>query len=151
MTNPENTENRTESSSDGPTDSSGYSVLAPADIDPTAEYPCDRRSIADATDFSILSAAFYELAPGEQLPRTYHSHDQREEVFYVQEGRLHVETPETEYEVEAGSVFVVRPGNPHLAFNPDEATETVTVLGVGAPRYDVAKPYEGESNSGNPP
>lgn len=123
----------------------GYHVVDPEDIAPTADYPCDRRSITEAVGLATLAVAVYELVPGEQLPRTYHDHRQREEVFHVLAGRLHVETPETEYEVPSGSAFVAEPESPHRAFNPDSASESVRVLGIGAPRSDPAIPYEDES------
>jgi mannose-6-phosphate isomerase-like protein (cupin superfamily) len=120
----------------------GYHHLDPTDLPATPEYPCDRRGVSDAAELAVLQAATYEMAPGEQLPRAYHYHENREEVFYVAAGRLHVETPETEYAVEAGELFVAEPGSPHRAFNPADAGERVRVFGVGAPRSDIAHPYE---------
>jgi quercetin dioxygenase-like cupin family protein len=121
-----------------------YRVLDPEDLAPTGDYPCDRRSITGATDLASLAAAVYELAPGEQLPRFYHYHEQREELFYVLAGTLAVETPECEYEVPEGSVFVAKPDSPHRAFNPGTAKEAVTVFGVGAPRHDPGRQFEPE-------
>lgn len=120
----------------------GYHVVDPDDIEPTADYPCDRRSLTEAVDLSNLAAAVYEIAPGEQLPRTYHYHDQREELFYVLDGELTVETPETEFTIAENSVFVAEPKSPHRPHNPETATAAVRVLGLGAPRYDIGKPYE---------
>lgn len=120
----------------------GYHHLDPADLPETADYPCDRRSVSDAAELAALHAATYELDPGEQLPRTYHYHENREEAFYVARGTLHVETPEREYAVAAGEVFVAEPDSPHRAFNPDDADGSVRVFGVGAPKSDIAHPYE---------
>ena len=119
-----------------------YHHIDPDELAPTPEYPCDRRGIADAAELFALHAATYEMAPGEQLPRTYHYHEQREELFYVVSGIVHVETPEQEYVVSAGEVFVAEPESPHRAFNPETAEESVRVLGVGAPKSDIALPYE---------
>lgn len=121
-----------------------YHVLDPQSLPETDEYPCDRRAIADAAGTAMLHMATYEMAPSEQLPRTYHYHERREEAFFVHNGRLHVETPEEEYVVEAGSVFVAEPESPHRAFNPADADGSVTVFGVGAPRSDVAVPYDAD-------
>jgi len=118
-----------------------YHVVDPADLDSTPEYPCDRRSIAGETGLSTLAAAVYEMAPGEELAQEYHYHDQREELFYVLAGTLYVETPEREFEVPTESVFVVEPDSPIRPYNPQSAGESVRVIGVGAPQYDIANLY----------
>jgi len=120
----------------------GYSVVDPDELEPTEDYHCDRRSITGASGLANLHLARYTMAPGEQLAREYHYHELREEAFYVLEGTLHVETPETEYVVESESVFVAEPDSPHRAYNPARAEEPVTVLGVGAPRSDPAIPFD---------
>ncbi|GGN91500.1 cupin domain-containing protein [Haloarcula pellucida] len=122
----------------------GYHHLDPEDLPETEDYPCDRRGISDAAELHTLHAATYEMAPGEQLPRTYHYHQQREELFYVVSGTLRVETPEREFVVPAGDVFVAEPESPHRAFNPADAAESVKVLGVGAPKTDIALPYDAD-------
>ncbi len=119
-----------------------YHVIDPADVAPTDDHPCDRRSLTDVADLSTLAAAMYTIDPGEQLPRTYHYHEQREELFFVVDGRLSVETPEEEYSVTEGTVFVAKPESPHRAYNPETASNAVTVLGLGAPRYDIGRPYD---------
>jgi quercetin dioxygenase-like cupin family protein len=124
----------------------GHHHFDPADLPETPDYPCDRRSVSDAADLDALHLAVYELAPGEQLPRTYHYHERREEAFYVVAGRLHVETPDREYVVDAGEVFVATPDSPHRAYNPDDAERRVRVLGTGAPKTDVAHPYDPDAD-----
>jgi len=119
-----------------------YHVLDPANIDPTPEYPCDRRPIAEETGLSTLAAAVYELAPGEELARQYHYHEQREELFYVLAGTLHVETPDREFKIPAESMFIVEPDSPIRPYNPGSAAEQVRVFGVGAPQYDIGRAYE---------
>jgi mannose-6-phosphate isomerase-like protein (cupin superfamily) len=66
-----------------------------------------------------------------------HYHEEQEEIFYVIEGTLHVETPEQEYLVKSGQALVVEPNSPQQAFNPDDAAESVHVLAIGAPSYSV--------------
>lgn len=119
-----------------------YHVVDPETLPPSEDHPCDRRSVTAAADLSTLAAAVYTIGPGEQLPRTYHYHDQREELFYVLDGELTVETPDGEYTVPAGQVFVAQPKSPIRPHNPDSATAPVRVLGVGAPRYDIGRPYD---------
>jgi len=120
----------------------GYHLLDPDDLDPTADYPCDRRTITGAAGLGTLHLARYTLAPGEQLARTYHYHELREEVFHVLDGTLHVETPDREFVVDTDAVFVAEPDSPHRAYNPDDADDPVMVLGMGAPRTDPALAYD---------
>lgn len=120
----------------------GYHLLDPADLDASPDHPCDRRSITDAVELAQLAAAVYELDPGEQLSTQYHYHDQREELFYVLAGELHVETPEETFVVPPDRVFAVEPESPILPYNPGDADEQVRVLGVGAPKFDIGKPYD---------
>ncbi|MBX0287685.1 cupin domain-containing protein [Halomicroarcula sp. F28] len=119
-----------------------YYHIDPAELPETEDYPCDRRGISDAAELLALHAATYEMAPGEQLPRSYHYHKQREELFYVVSGPVHVETPEGEFAVETGEVFVAEPESPHRAFVPEDADQSARVLGVGAPKSDPGLPYE---------
>lgn len=119
-----------------------YHHIDPDDLPETEDYPCDRRGISDAAELLALHAATYEMAPGEQLPRTYHYHKQREELFYVVSGTVHVETPDEEFAVETGEVFVAEPESPHRAFTPETADSSARVLGVGAPKSDPGLPYE---------
>ncbi len=118
-----------------------YAVIAPDDLEPTPEYPCDRRSVTQAADLATLAVSRYRLAPGEDLARTYHYHDQREECFLVCAGSLSVETPEKTFTVPAGEVFVAGPQSPIRPYNPATASEPVVVFGVGAPRHDPAHEY----------
>lgn len=120
----------------------GYHVVDPRDLPRSPEHPCDRRSITEAVGLGTLALAEYELRPGEQLPTEYHSHEHREEAFVVLDGVLHVETPEGTYRVDAGEIFVIEPGNPHRAFAPEDADVPVRVVGVGAPLFDPARPYD---------
>jgi len=120
----------------------GYHHIDPGALPETEDYPCDRRGISEAAELAALHAGTYEMAPGEQLARTYHYHRQREELFYVASGTVHVETPEGDYVVDTGEVFVAKPESPHRAFNPDDADHTALVLGVGAPKADPALPYD---------
>lgn len=120
-----------------------YHHVDPDDLEPLAGRSADAVSVADAVGHLVLGSRRYHAEPGEQLPLTYHVHSRQEELFYVLEGDLHVETPEAEYVVGEGEVFAVEPGDPHRAFNPDDADGPVRVFAVGAPSVDDAGPYEG--------
>ncbi len=120
----------------------GYDVVDPEDIDPMSDRPVDARSISDAVGLEKMGLRRYHAQPGEQLPLAYHYHEHQEEVFYVVDGTLHVETPGTEFVVERGEVFVAEPTSPHRAFNPEDATEPVRVLAIGAPAVADAEAYD---------
>jgi mannose-6-phosphate isomerase-like protein (cupin superfamily) len=122
-----------------------YHHLDPNTIPTADEYPCDRHGISDVAELSSLHAATYEMSPGEQLARTYHYHEQREELFYVLSGTVHIETPNEEVSVTTGEVFIAEPNSPHRAFVPADAAEGACVLGVGAPKSDIALPYKPDS------
>lgn len=124
----------------------GYHHIDPDELAPSPDHPCDRRSLAEAADLAQLAAAVYDLAPGEDLATTYHYHDQREELFYVLAGDLHVETPDETFVVGADETFVVEPEQPIRPYNPADADEPVRVLGVGAPKFDIGQPYEPDAD-----
>jgi uncharacterized cupin superfamily protein len=94
-----------------------------------------------------IGLRLYTVEPGEQVGHRYHFHETQEETFYVLDGELHVETPEKEYVVGAGHVFVVEPGSPQRSFNPEDNDETVRMIAIGAPSYkemggNDGHPYE---------
>lgn len=120
----------------------GYHVIDPEAVEPTPDRPCERRPVGDVAGLENLAVNRYVAAPGEQLPLAYHYHDDQEEVFYVDSGTLHVETPGREYAVEAGSFFVVEPESPQRAFVPSSADESAAVVAIGAPRVDDVHAYE---------
>ncbi len=123
----------------------GYHLVDPNTLPETGDFPCDRRSLSETAGLTTLAAAVYVVDPGERLARHYHVHDQREELFYVVSGTLHVQTPDRTFEVEPDRLFVVEPGNPILPHVPDTASESARVLGVGAPQYDAGRPYDPEA------
>lgn len=120
----------------------GYQIIDPNDVDPMDDRPCETRPAGDTAGLENLGLRVYRAEPGEQLPLAFHYHDEQEEIFYVVDGTLHVETPDEEFTVPAGKLFVVKPDSPHRAFNPDSADDSVEVLAVGAPAVDDVHPYE---------
>ena len=120
----------------------GYRTIDPDDVEPMDDRPCETRPIADAAGLGNLGCRLYRVDPGEQIPLAYHYHDEQEEFFYVVSGRLHVETPDGEFVVPAGQLFVADPESPHRAFAPGDADESAVVLAAGAPRVDDVHPYE---------
>jgi mannose-6-phosphate isomerase-like protein (cupin superfamily) len=127
----------------------GYYHVDPSELDQWDDRPADVRSLSAAADLDYdgapLGLRVYEADPGEQLPLGYHYHDEQTEVFYVLEGRLHVETPEGEFVVGSDEAFVAHPESPHRAHNPADADAPVRALAVGAPSVDDAHSYEPEA------
>jgi len=112
----------------------GYHHIDPADLDPEPDRPSTMRDVSEAADLDNIGLRLYEVAPGEDVPVSgLHYHDEQEEAFYVVEGTLTVETPDREYDVEAGQFFVAEPGSPHRAHVAADAEEGATVVGIGAP------------------
>jgi uncharacterized cupin superfamily protein len=122
-----------------------YQHVVVDDLAPTPDRPCVQRAIATAAGLENVGVNRYEAEPGEQIPRTYHYHDQQEELFYVLEGTLVVETPEQSYEVPTDEAFVAEADSPHRAYNPEAAEAPVVVLAVGAPTVDDAHAYDTDS------
>ncbi len=123
----------------------GYHVVTPDELEPVPDRPCELRRVSEAAGFEEMAANWFRAEPGEEIPLAYHYHDDQEELFYVIEGTLHVETPEGTYEVPEGSLFAVEPESPQRAHNPADADAPVTTLAVGAPAVDDVHPYEPES------
>jgi 5-deoxy-D-glucuronate isomerase len=137
----------------------GYHLIDPSSVEPTPDRPCVQLPIGHEAGLENVALNLYEVDPGEQIPLAYHYHDDQEEVFYVEKGRLHVETPEGgerehgeresrrtssdgEQVVPEGHLFVVEPDSPQRAFVPSDADETVRTLVLGAPSVDDVHPYE---------
>ncbi|WP_436348534.1 cupin domain-containing protein [Natronorubrum sp. FCH18a] len=112
----------------------GYHVVDPNSIDPIPDRPSEARSVSGEVGLKNLGMKLYTVAPGEDIPiGGLHYHDEQEEVFYVVNGEIRVETPDREYVVERNQFFVAEPESPHRAFNDDRRNEVALVLAVGAP------------------
>lgn len=120
----------------------GYHVIDPDDLEPMDDRPSEARYLSRAAGMETLGMRIYRPEPGEQVPLSYHSHEEQEEAFYVIEGELAVETPDGTYSVAAGQCFFADPDSPHRAYNPGDADGAAEVLAVGAPAVDDAQPYE---------
>ncbi len=124
----------------------GYHLIDPSTLEQLDDRDADVRSVSEAAGLTTrddkLGLRVYEAAPGEMIPLAYHFHDEQVEAFYVISGELHVETPEQEYTVPEGQVFLVEPESPHRSFNPEDADGPVKVLAIGAPSVDDAHAYE---------
>ncbi|ATW87391.1 mannose-6-phosphate isomerase-like protein (cupin superfamily) [Halohasta litchfieldiae] len=122
-----------------------YHVVDPDSIEPADRADGEFRSIGRTFGLDTLGLNHVTAAPGEQIPLKYHYHDEQEEAFYVIRGELHVDTPDKEYVIDEGDLFIVEPENPHRAFNPSGADSPVEVLAIGAPSVDDVHRYEPET------
>jgi uncharacterized cupin superfamily protein len=121
-----------------------YHVVDPDALEPPEGRPSVKRGIGEAVGLANVAVNRYEVDPGEDIPLAFHYHDEQEEVFYVLDGVLGVETPDDEYHVDADEAFVVEPGSPQRAFNPSDADGQLRVLVVGAPAVDDVHAYDPE-------
>lgn len=120
-----------------------YAVVDPDGLEPVDGRPCDLRRVSAVAGLENVAINRFRAEPGEQLPLSYHYHETQEEAFVVLSGPLHVETPDEEFVVPAGSVFTAKPESPHRAYNPDDADEALEVVAIGAPPVaDDAVAYE---------
>lgn len=120
-----------------------YHVVETDGIEPRSGIPGIHRYVDDVVDLEYLSVQFVEVEPGMGFV-PYHSHDEQEELFYVLDGPLHVETPEDVFVIESGDFFIAEPGSPLRPHNPSDAGGSVRALLVNAPNVDDFRPYEPE-------
>lgn len=118
-----------------------YDIIDPDAIESRPDIPGDHRYVQDATDLNHLSMQFIQASPGESFV-PYHYHEEQEEVFYVLSGKLHVRTPDREYVVAAGQVFVTQPGNPLQPYVPESAESGVGAIILNAPQTDDFRSYD---------
>ena len=111
----------------------GYHVVDPTELSPEPDRPSAMRYISEAIDLEHLGLRIYDVGPGEDIPVSgLHYHDEQEEVFYVIDGELRVETPDETFTVPVGHFFIAEPGSPHRAHNAAAAPENARVIGIGA-------------------
>lgn len=120
----------------------GYHVVDMDSLEPRPAHESDRRTLQTALDLEHVGLSVYTAAPGEQIPIEYHYHDTQEELLYVIEGEMRVETPEGEHVVGPNEVFVAEPDSPHRAFNAADAEATLRVVAVGGPMVKDGHSYE---------
>lgn len=116
----------------------GYRLVDTTTVE-EEEHPdreCDCVRLSEPAGLEKMAMNRFRAKPGEQIPLAFHYHDEQEEAFYVLDGTLHVETPDEVYEVPADSLFVIDPGSPQRAYNPEDGDGPVTALAIGAPAVD---------------
>lgn len=86
----------------------------------------DRLGLVDA------ALNYYELEPGDSFAYGYHTHEDQEEIFYIQEGTVTFRTAEGDVSVGAGELVRFGPGEYQRGVN--QSDERVVALAIGAPQ-----------------
>lgn len=102
------------------------------DVDPQIDSATVYRPVTDAINAANVALNYYELAPGDSFAYGYHMHENQEELFVVQEGRVTFETERGAVVVEAGEIIRFAPGEYQRGVNTGE--DRVVALAIGAPR-----------------
>lgn len=121
----------------------GYHVAELESIEPREGLPGEHHYLEDAVELRNLSLQVVVAEPGEDFA-PYHEHGTAEEVFYVIDGTLSVETPDETYQVGPGEAFVAEPESPLHPHNPADAPGPVRALLVNAPVVDDFEFFEPE-------
>lgn len=93
-----------------------------------------KKEVDEAVGATAFGFNVYVADPGEIVPWGYHRHPEHEELFYVLEGELAVETPDGEFAVDAGEAFFVPRDAPNEARAVGESP--ARFVAVGAPKVD---------------
>ncbi|SER42290.1 cupin domain-containing protein [Natrinema salaciae] len=101
-------------------------------IDERIDSATVKRPLTDAINAANVALNYYELAPGDSFVYGYHMHENQEELFVIQEGRVTFETEDGEVVVTAGDVVRFAPGEYQQGIN--RADERVVALAIGAPQ-----------------
>ena len=111
---------------------SGYRKLATADVPNTPAPTRVKRELDEALGISSFGLNYVVADPGEPVPWGRHRHPHHEEVFYVLEGHLRVETPDGEFSVGPDEAFYVPENHWNRAVGAGD--EPCRLLAMGAPK-----------------
>lgn len=109
-----------------------YPVVRVDELPNAASPATAKREVDEALDIETFGFNVYTVERGEQVPWGMHRHPRHEELFYVLEGTLTVETSEESLTVEAGEAIAIHAGQANRAHNA--GTETVRLVAAGAPK-----------------
>jgi uncharacterized cupin superfamily protein len=90
-----------------------------------------RKPVSKVLGTEDFAFNYFELGPGDSFSGGMHRHRDQEELFYVLEGTATFETPDDEYEVDAGGCIRFEPGEYQTGVNHGE--ELVRAFAIGAP------------------
>lgn len=99
-----------------------------------------RKPVSSALGADHFAMNYFELEPGESFSGGLHTHQDQEEVFYVESGTAAFDVGEDRetVTVDAGEVIRFEPGEFQTGYVRDDADESVTGWAFGAPgaRHD---------------
>ncbi|NEU55214.1 cupin domain-containing protein [Halorussus sp. MSC15.2] len=93
-----------------------------------------KKEVDEAVGATEFGFNVYVADPGQQLPWGEHRHPNHEELLYVVEGEIRVETPDRDHDVRAGEAFFVPPDAKQRTVATGEGP--ARVIAVGAPKAD---------------
>jgi len=129
------------------------------EVSDTPNPTAHKREIDEALGANAVGFNLYVARPGERLPWGYHYHPDHEELLYVLDGKLEIETPETRSEnaevdetdgrldcessfrVGAGEALLIPAGAPQCTRAVGESS--ARVIAVGAPKDADSAVIEG--------
>jgi quercetin dioxygenase-like cupin family protein len=111
-----------------------YRKVSVADLSDGLSPARSKKEVDEAVGATAFGFNVYEADPGELVPWGYHRHPDHEELFYVLEGTLVVETPDRTYRLGAGEALFVPPDHRNRAVAGDDGP--VRLVAVGAPKDD---------------
>lgn len=108
-----------------------YTKANPDEIDPREPESFDARTwfLKDALDTDRIGFTILELDPNENAPE--HSHDEQEEIYYVEDGAVDVVVNGESVSLSEGEVIKLDAEDTRQVRNRDRASRLVL---VGAPR-----------------
>lgn len=109
-----------------------YRTVRVSDLPNGLSPASEKKEIDEALGVETFGFNRYAVDPGQRVPWGPHYHPRHEEVFYVLEGELTVDTPEGAQTVTAGEALYVPPEHPNCAHNAGD--ERVVLIAVGGPK-----------------
>lgn len=93
-----------------------------------------KKEVDEAVGASAFGFNVYTADPGERVPWGYHRHPDHEELIYVLDGALEIETADDTVRVEGGEAFFVPPNAPQSARAIGD--QPARFVAVGAPKTE---------------
>lgn len=108
-----------------------YTTASPDEIEPRTPEGFDARTwfLKDTLDTDHIGFTILELDPNQNAPE--HSHEEQEEIYYVEDGAVDVDVNGDSVSLAEGEVIKLDPDDTRQVKNKDEASRLVL---VGAPR-----------------
>jgi len=109
-----------------------YEKVAVEELPDAPNPTSHKKEVDEAVGATEFGFNLYVAEPGQRFPWGYHRHPDHEELFYVLDGRIDVETPDEVIEVGAGEALFVPRNAPNRAVAAGSIP--ARVVAVGAPK-----------------